>query len=170
MGENRYQAGDIDMLREILREAESYLAAQLQCGLAADARATGFVTIVAAASAIVATAGFTLIYSKTGPALGYPALLAAFGLLVSMALASYSARPVGFSYCGNTPSAWLGDLEKGVPLKNALAEQAAHYDEHIASNNDVLRRNAKFMTAALLVAWFGLLASGIWAGVVIALR
>lgn len=90
-----------------------------------------------------------------------------FGLLVSMGFASYSARPVDFSYCGNTPSAWVGDIAKGVSLKSALAEQIAHYDEHIPTNGKVLRGNTRCMNAALVGAWLSLFAGGIWAAVLV---
>ncbi|MBB3771522.1 hypothetical protein FHS55_002121 [Angulomicrobium tetraedrale] len=163
MSGNPYQGADPKMLAEVLREAESYLAAQLQCGLAADARAISFVSVIAAAAAIVAATGFTLLLQTDPSPFGRPALAIAGGFLIAMGLASYSARPVGFHYCGNTPSSWIEDIRRRVTLEDALAEQLQHYDDQILHNAAILRGNGRCMRAALIATWLSLFLGGAYA-------
>lgn len=137
-------------LTEIQRQAESYLAAQLQSGIAADARAIYFVTLMAAATVALGGGGAALILA-TPPLnrLGTTTLLMAGGFLISMACAVVSARPVDFEYVGGLPEDWVDDARDKVPLKRSTTELLQNYNKRIKANNVVLATNARWMTAAL---------------------
>jgi hypothetical protein len=166
MTDNPYLDADREMLDEVIREAESYLAAQLQSGIAADSRAVSFVSLMAGSTAVSAAAGFAILQQTPPDPLGYPALVVAGAFLISMAFASWSARPSTFWYVGNTPSAWLADIRNGLSVEQALAEQAAHYDEQISDNAKLLKKNGRWMVAAIVIAWLGLAVGGAWAAIV----
>ncbi len=163
MVQNPYEAADREMLGEIIREAESYLTAQLQAGIAADTRAISFVSLMAGATAAAAAGGFALLNQSVPSDFGKPALLLACGFMVSMLLAVLSARPVKFWYVGNRPSEWIEDIRSKMTTQQALAQQAHHYDEMIAENMLALRANGRLMLGAIGLAWGSLLVAGIWA-------
>ena len=75
-------------LTEILRQAEIYLGAQLQAGIAADQRAMSFVSLMAAATAVIAGGGVVLLIGeKPFPLLDWACLGIAAGFIVAMVLA-----------------------------------------------------------------------------------
>lgn len=142
-----------EMLKEIQRQAELQLAAQLQSGIGADTRALSFVSLMAAATVVVA-GGAVALFTSTPPNthLAWTAVAMVAGFIVAMAFAIGSARPVRFDYAGSWPSNWVSDVRKGVKLDAAMAEQMVDFDERIMRNYGVLERNARLMFIALLVA------------------
>jgi hypothetical protein len=137
------QAKDISILREAIRLAEAFLAAQLQAALAADLRAMTLAAVLAAiiggllggTATIVAAAeikpGFHLI----------SILIFAVFLVAALVLAVHAARPTFFDYPGNNPKYFMEDIEQDKSLSTILAEQAAYYAQNIERNNYCIDQN-----------------------------
>lgn len=153
------KSAKMDQLKHILPQAEKYLDAQLACGIAADQRGMAFAGFLAAAViALVGGAG-ALLLNGLSVFLGYTALTVTIGLMVALALAVHSARPVGFEFAGNAPGQWADDIVEGKTEIMSLTEQAIHYDEMIHRNADVLSGNGKLLRWAQCIT-FGSLAIG----------
>lgn len=154
---------DEGTIREIIREAESFLASQLEAGLAADLRA---LTLAAVLSAIIAgLTGGTATVIAAGISI-WPHILAIAAFLIAsifaFVAAIWAARPMLFDYAGNNPKFWAADVESGKSLIKAMAGQAALYAESIEDNNKVLAENNRYLTSALnLILWGFLFAVGL---------
>jgi hypothetical protein len=146
---------DPEMLKEILREAESYLGAQLTSALAANQRAMTFTTVISAAAAVIGGAAGSLLLSGTGRgALGMVCAAVACGFLFAVWMAMGAAAPSAFGFVGNIPSQWVDDIEGSVPLQVSLAQQCAHYDDNITKNIERMEiGNKKLMLAIKVVFW-----------------
>ncbi|MEN2980961.1 hypothetical protein P7L78_19000 [Tistrella bauzanensis] len=150
----RLARADIETLREIIREAESYLAAQLAAGVAADQRALALSGMLAAASAVIASGGISLLVGMEKDfILGSLAMAVAFGFIMAMLFSIISAAPRVFNFVGTFPSNWVDDIERNINLSESLAEQAGHYDNILKQNNEILRKNGKMMRWSIWVAW-----------------
>lgn len=85
------------MLQEVLREAESYLEAQLTSAIAADHRAYTFAGAVSAASVILVGTAYSLVTSQPpNSLLAFTAWAVAVSLFVAAWMAIISARSVSF--------------------------------------------------------------------------
>jgi hypothetical protein len=164
-----FAEADEATLQEIIREAESYLGAQLTASIAADQRAIAFASLLAAATAVLAAGGAALLLAdEPNPLLGWICMAIAGCFLAAMALANLAAMPADFWYAGNSPSQWLEDITAKRSLAASLAEQAGHYAEMIEINDRLMRRNNKQMLAALWTAWGALLIGGLASVIVLA--
>lgn len=144
---------DLTTIQEIVREAEVYLGAQLQAGIAADQRAVTFASVVGAVAAVLVGGFVAAAYGDSGPGnLGWIVFPGVMGLLVSMALATWAGRPVDWHHAGTSPKHWRPDVEKSTSLEASLAGQAALYAQSIDDNNVVLNRNAGLMMWAQRIA------------------
>jgi hypothetical protein len=162
---------DEDTVAEVLREAESYLSAQLTSGIAADQRAMSFISLLAASAAAIAAGGGALLIADS-PAfanqiIGWTLLGTAAGLLVAMWYAIRSAMPAEFEFVGNTPAGWLADVRAKQPLKKSLAQQLEHYAGMIEANDETLKSNARQMRNSVWWTWGSLATGGIIATLVL---
>jgi len=158
-------------LQEIVREAESYLSAQLTASIAADQRAVAFASVLAAATAVlIATGGALLLSQPPDISLGWTCMAVAAAFLVAMALANLSAMPADFWYVGNTPTQWVADVQLKRSFKESLAEQLNHYSQMISDNDRLMRQNNKQMMGAIWTAWGALAIGGAIAVILIATR
>lgn len=151
-------------IAEVLREAESYLSAQLTAGIAADQRALSFISLLAASTAAIAAGGGALLIgdgaSIAVQVVAWTLFGTAAGLLVSMWYAIRSAMPAEFEFVGNTPYGWIADVRAKRPLKMSLAQQLAHYAGMIESNDLTLKSNARQMKKSVWWAWGSLVVGG----------
>jgi hypothetical protein len=147
----RLQIAEPAMLQEILREAEAYLAAQMAAGTAADQRAYTFAGMMLAISAALVGASYSL--AQANPWVSILAIVLASILTVSVGFAFHSARAVDFEFAGNQPSHWVDDVEAGISLLHALAEQCEHYDVMIRANTKTLRDNARWFERAVRLSY-----------------
>jgi hypothetical protein len=142
---------DDPTIREIIREAESFLSAQLQAGLASDLRAMTMAVILAAVLSFLVGGTASLLAAKIE--LGWHLLTVAdlvVGLGASMLFAIYAAKPTGFDYAGSNPRFWVSDIDAGHALTRSLAGQAAQYAAGIAENIKVLDRSHRLLHRCLL--------------------
>lgn len=141
--------------KEIIREAEAYLSAQLTAGIAIDQKAMTLAgSIATIVVAVIGIALATLSTDDPNLIIAWASGSCAVPLLVSLILAVCTARPIKFEYVGNTPSAWRSTDDLYGPLSAALMSQAEHYTDAIRRNNVDLERNGKLMrwAAGLMAA------------------
>ncbi|MBZ9816939.1 hypothetical protein [Mesorhizobium sp. CA7] len=150
---SRLEKANEDTLKEILREAESRLDAQLTMALAADMRAITFLGFMLAAVAVI-VAGTLAIFKadQIDVPLGAIGLFAAFGMSVSSFYAFEAAKPIDFDPVGNYPSGWASDAESGKPIHTALAEVCAHYDGMLKSNQSAMQKSSNALLWSSRVA------------------
>lgn len=152
-------------LREILREAESFLSNQFKAAIAADQRALAFAGALSAGTVILFGASVAVFTAPDGiRSLGIIGIVTALSLLRAIFLAVRSAMPGTFYYTGNIPSKWIEDIAKQKTFRKSLAEQAAHYDEEINKNSKILECNGKQMQRAI---WWAFRTLGVGAGITI---
>ena len=152
---------ELKILREIIRQAESYLDSQLRTALASDQRATAFVTALSSAITVLMGATATLVISGSKyQVLSLPLVPLIVYLFSALWFATQTCKPDKFEYCGNSPDNWLEDVEANKPIERCLAEQAVHYAEMISSNDKVLSRCSDDLRKALKLLFGGLVCSG----------
>jgi hypothetical protein len=152
------KAATPEVLKEIVREAESFLAEQLKAGLAADQRAVNTAVILAAVLAAVVGGAATMASATKAldwHLFGIGPLVA--GLVMALVFALRAARPTPFSYCGNNPAKWVPDINDGRSLHESLAGQAAIYAQGIRANIQCLNEGQANLKFALGSAAFGVL-------------
>jgi hypothetical protein len=146
---------DIETLKEIIREAESYLSAQLTSTLAANQRAMTFTTVISAAAAvIVGAAGSLLLGDIERWPLGGIGVAVSGGFLFAVWIAMGAAAPSAFGFVGNTPSEWAADVEAYLPMNVSLAQQCQHYDENIFRNIERMEDSKKKLLLAMRVVFW----------------
>lgn len=153
-GKSRWTGVPLELVKEILREAEEHLKAQLQCGIASDQRAMQLIASATALAAAVLAAVVAWASTK-GASAALWASLAAVEIPLALAIicAAKAAWPVDFYYPGTYPNLWSqADLK--APIEESLGQQADHYDEMLQSNDVILRANGKLLKWAM--ALFGL--------------
>ncbi|MFL6690151.1 MAG: hypothetical protein ACJ8IR_08225 [Alphaproteobacteria bacterium] len=146
-----WQTKDEDLIREACRHGESMLAAQVTLATSADQRAAVLAGIFTAVATGIIIAVATNSAFAESHALAAGAVVAIGAYLIGAALCIVTALPVDFWPPGNNPSQWYEDIEKGSPLKLAIGQQAAHFDDHIAANNKVLVRNSRIFFAGAVI-------------------
>lgn len=139
---------DEDCLMEIVRLAESRLAAQLSTVLACDQRAMTFLGFVTAVAVVLVGTSV----STTNDILATIAGLAGLGFALSGYFAFRAARPVAFETVGNDPSCFIDELKAREKKKKYLSEQALFYDEMLKENRVVMAENSHSLRVASGVA------------------
>lgn len=162
---------DEAILKEIIRNAESFLSAQLTSSLAANQRAMTFTGLLAgAALLIMGAAGSALTKTPIDFYLSAIGFSVGAGLLAAMVLAIKAAKPTRFWYVGNTPAGWVQDVEAGKTLQQSLAEQCSHYASMISDNDECMAKADKHLLLAMRISWASLAGGGALAGAVWILR
>jgi hypothetical protein len=147
-----------EVLAEIVRQAESFLAEQLKAGLAADQRAINTAVALAAVQAAVVGGTATLVsvgkfvqwhWFSVGPLVA----CLTFGLVFAVR----AARPTPFSYSGTNPAKWIPDINDGRSLHDSVAGQAAIYAQGISANVKCLNEGHASLKFALRAAAAGVL-------------
>ncbi|PJK29957.1 hypothetical protein [Minwuia thermotolerans] len=153
MNQIGYSAASAEILREIIRQAEIKLQAQLQAALAADSRALGVAAAMATIAALLMGGAAAVFQSATAPAaLAWIGVWVAGILLFAGTLAVVSARAIGFDFPGSEPSAWEDDIGNASTLKQSLGDMADHYDTMIADNARRMKRAGWIFNASLIAA------------------
>jgi hypothetical protein len=162
---------DEAILKEILREAESFLEDQFKAALAADSRAMTFAGFLAGTMSAVIAVTSLMIAAKVSV---WPHIISLGLLFVCLATGLFAAvhvaRPVRFYYRGNNPKFWASDIESKKTLQQALAGQITLYSEGITKNGYLLGVNQRYMWFSLRVAAWGTVVAGLIEGFILFLR
>lgn len=147
------KTAEADVIDEIMREAESFLAEQLKSGLAADQRAMTLAVILAAIIAALVGGTASLIAAKIEIGLHIiSVMLMVLFLSFALIFAVIAARPTPFCYVGSNPKHWAPDVLQKRPLIQSKAEQAAFYAQNIAENRNCLQDGQAWLRRALITA------------------
>lgn len=145
-----FQAFDEAILREIIREGEAKLSAQLSVAAAADQRGLtilGFqvTALVAVSGGVIALASAT---KPDKPIIAIAAVLS-LGLLIAICFAHASIFPKHFCFPGNSPKNWFASdwhtphlTEKSAGIRQAMVEQCYCLYTGIRDNEKVMELNA----------------------------
>jgi hypothetical protein len=137
---SKIRAGDSALLKEMAREAELFLAAQLQAGLAADQRAMRLSGVLSTAVSLLVGGLASLKAAELDLGLHQFVIFVLIAMLiVALALAVSAAKPTKFNYAGSNPRFWIPDIEGKVSLDHALGGQIKQYSEGIEENSDILQ-------------------------------
>lgn len=132
-----------DALKEIAREAETYLRGQLMLATSADQRASVLAGIYTAAGTAI-IAGMMVAHVSVAFVAG--GLVAAAMFLIGAALCIKTALPADFYLAGNEPDSWEDDVDEKKPISESYIDVVKNSQECIASNRATLERNAKLFT------------------------
>lgn len=145
-----WKNGNIELVKEALRQGELRLSAQVQLATSADQRATVLAGIYVAAATGVIAALASLDAVKQAPPLVIGGATAAICFLVGAVFCIHATLPIDFWTPGNDPQEWYGDIEQNKDVQVALGEQAEHFNTHILANRKSIDRNAaRFLIGAL---------------------
>ncbi|WP_155804508.1 hypothetical protein [Magnetospirillum fulvum] len=140
-----------DTVREILREAELYISAQVQLSIAADQRAVTVSGAIATILTAITAAGLAAFLSSSPNFdIVYAATVSGTIMMIALCCAIYAARPVPFRPPGNCPEMWYDD-DFGVKINIQLGHQAEIYNAFIKENNATLARNAVWIRLSLFL-------------------
>lgn len=160
MSSSDYSAAPVEVLGEIIREAEARLQAQLTAAVAADQRAMTFAGLMLAAAAAMIGA---VLGASPDATITVPIFATALGLFGSSILAAIGARPVQWDFVGNSPRSWVSSVANGQSLQAGLADMADFYADMIDDNETAIARAAFWirlsMCGALIALLIGLVAA-----------
>jgi len=146
MSENLFESASVEMLAEIIREAESRMSAQQAAASAADQRALTFAGLLAA--------GATAFISQLSPhhnAAFWINVVVTVLLISAALLALCSARPTPWGFVGSEPGQWIDDIVERRPMHIVFAEQASHYDGAIRRNDRHMKLAGNTMKTSMVL-------------------
>jgi hypothetical protein len=158
---------DDAVLKEVIREGESRLAAQFAAATASDQRAmawAGF--LITVASATIAASASLAITGKHLPLAVISGLLSGL-LCISAYTAIHCVRPRKFALPGNLPENWLpSEWEPGKKqnLKQARIEQARCLNSQIEENAEWARLTAIGLHRSMDLACIAILLAAVYTG------
>lgn len=139
-----------DIIREAFNQSEKNLEFEISLGVAADQRAMAFCGWMVGASALLTG------LAENSDSSGGSLYSGAFFLILSAALAGYSARPIQMRAPGAKFSDLEEDIQKDVPFNDVLTEMGSHNDKDSTENRAKLAFNGKLILASYCIAIFGL--------------
>lgn len=139
------------MARIILHQGEVFLDAQLRTALSADQRAMIGASIFTGLAAAVLAATLAYWSASHDPALFLAGLATAVLMVSGGFCCMHAARPVDFNSPGGEPGQWWD--ERYGSLVVAMGGESENYQERIDVNDKVLRKNAKWLTWGIRLAW-----------------
>lgn len=149
---DEFKGASPESVKEIIRQGELRLQAQLQAALAADSRSNALAAIQAAAAAAL------VVYAGSADVKGTPELTAFVGAVFftcGAMFAAWAARPIAFDFAGLNPSDWVQAIESGEPVDSARRAYATYLDEYLkdnaarmSANGDWTMRSIKMMAMA----------------------
>lgn len=145
-----WSRAELENVREIMRQGEAYLGAQLTVAIAADQRAIRLAGALATIGSALIAAAFAMVTAHEPRwALGAGGGAAGVTMLMGMWFAWRAMRPCDFHYVGNHPRQWWNDADMTGKLALALGQQTEHCQDAIEKNAAVLDRNAEEIHRAL---------------------
>ncbi len=141
-----FKGASADWVKEIIRQGELRLQAQLQSALAADARAGVLASIQAAVVAALVVFGGSDEVRGAEEAAAYTAAAFTF---VGAVLAGVAARPIAFDFPGLAPLDWAHAIQTGEAEDSANRAYAEYLDEYLRANDSRMKVNGWLTRAAL---------------------
>jgi hypothetical protein len=164
-----WRKAELELVKEILREAEVNLQGQLSLAIAADQRSSVMASLFTAAAAAIVAGLITLASTDNA---SHPIAIYTGGAVAAMLLAAgaslciWAARPINFYVPGNEPKSWYGDIANPRELKVLLGEQAEVYQEMIDDNMRTLSKNSQRFIAGAMAGMAAPLAGFVvWGGI-----
>jgi len=145
-----WETVDSDVTDFVFCQAERHLEAQLQCGIASDARAVTAASILAGLGGAVFAGSIGLLATGQVPELVPAGLTLGAMVLLAAYLCFLSARPVDFYAPGNQPAEWYGCLD--LPLRVSKGCEIENYQEMIQENAAALKASADNLVAGMRMA------------------
>lgn len=143
----KWDKADLDSIKEIVRAAESYLAAQLDLATSADQRAATLASAFTLAGAGLVAGLITLAAASEHWRLFVPVYagggITALMFLIAAWICVRTTMPVEFWLAGNEPANWQDDVERSEKLEKMLGDQATNYQKCIEGNDVILKGNAR---------------------------
>jgi hypothetical protein len=145
-------ATKLELFREIIQQASSYIDSQARFAMSADNRAVYIATAFAAFSSVLlaaALAAFASSQSCSG-AYFWSLFVASAITFFAVGRALWSTKPDVFYTAGVPPAAWQDDLAKKPQLLDHLIDMADLFQERIQKNEATLQRNAEILKQAII--------------------
>lgn len=163
-----YSSLSIDVLQEIVRQAELRLQAQFQTTIAADNRAMGVAAALATISVVLMTAAVAALSIKgVGNQIASACSISSAVLLVGVVIAVVSARAIEFNFPGSYPSNWDEEVAHGASFKKALSDMANHYDEMLKENNNKMNEAGFLFNLSLILSSASMVVAGFWVAAIL---
>lgn len=155
-----------DVQREIIREAEARLQAQLVVSMAADQRALTLAGFQIASVTAALGGGMVLVFNGKMPELLLAVSIFIVSFLVSAFKSIDSVRPSEFCFPGNRPGNWLPDQWEGykthdLDMVQARVEQSKHLNKMILENAESAMRSAKSVQFSIDIMFWSTVLSAI---------
>ncbi|HLZ65689.1 MAG TPA: hypothetical protein VKQ29_05625 [Aliidongia sp.] len=146
-----WAAVDDGIVKEIVRQAEAFMSAQLQSSIAGDQRAFSLTGTMATVSTGLIGGGLTLLTSgaASNTVLGWAATIAGIVLVTGAANAAYATRPINFHFVGNHPDSWFTPEDLSRPLRVSLGEHCEALQRCIDRNEAALAAKARALRTGL---------------------
>ena len=167
---------DDDVLREVVREAEKLLDAQLVTANASDQRAMAWAALLVTAAIAVTGGSAALLVGGKNLALAVVGVVVAGILGIAIMKAINVVRPADWHFPGNRPSNWLPenwqchDAGTACDIRQASLEQAAALEEQVQDNAGAAATSGKELRASMAWALFGVVVGIIAVGALIVMQ
>lgn len=134
----------------VFHQAEKHLDAQLQSGIASDARAVSAASILVGLSGVIVAASLGYWVVKPEITILLSGLVSGFLFLLAAYQCFRAAKPIDFYFPGNQPNEWASCLSD--PLKKSKGVEIENYQEMIAENHTALDRAADYLILGMRIA------------------
>ncbi len=139
-----------DVVDFVFYQAERHIEAQLQSGIASDARAVSSASLLAPLAGLVLAGSFGYwIANPSTPLLAAGIVLGAV-LLLAAFFCILAAKPIDFYFPGNQPAEWYGCLNE--PLLESKGVEIENYQSMIEDNAAALAAAAKWLIRGISLA------------------
>ncbi|GGC15341.1 hypothetical protein GCM10011494_37730 [Novosphingobium endophyticum] len=170
------QTLDDDVLREVVREGEKLLDAQLMTANAADQRAMAWAALLVTGAIAVIGGSAALLVSGKHLALAVVGIVVAAIMGVAISKATNVVRPADWHFPGNRPGNWLPEhwqchgLGIQCDMHQAMLEQAASLEEQICDNAAASAESGKELRSSMSWALFAVIIGVVAVGMLILMQ
>ncbi|MFN7130053.1 MAG: hypothetical protein ACK4OJ_13415 [Brevundimonas sp.] len=143
---DEFKGASAESVKEIIRQGELRLQAQLQAAIAADGRSNALAAIqAAAAAALIVYAGGAGVEETSALA----AFMAAAFFIAGAIFAAWAARPIAFDFAGLHPSDWVEAIKTKEPVDSARRAYATYLDEYLKANDIRMAENGNYTVRSI---------------------
>jgi len=134
----------------IFYQAERHIEAQLQSGIASDARAISAASTLAPIASVVFAGSFGYWITSSNLPLLVSGLSLGGALLISAYFCFKAAKPVDFYFPGNQPEEWYQCVHE--PISESKGGEIENYQSMIEGNAMALERSADLLMRGINIA------------------